>query len=316
MAEKHRTSPLAAPPPLKIPLGPDNSLVLTALRDDNPRDFLAALGVLRLLDYLWPASRPTLCWSANGNPVLHASSLLPETWTSDIWRHLISLNESAGSPFRHGKIEMIDCVAFRRLLESPEEMSPFQMRFYPALCAQIPYEKGGRRSHLIIESANRSVLNGVADMLSPDRFIPDIGADFTGISPLAEVSNTPRWHPAEAQSAAYCAADPKDNKLMDRRSLNVFAVIGLTFYPVVDQSRQRETLGTEKRFGENRSFTWPVSEQALDCDSLSTLLHDRTLHAREPDATELRMKGVRMAWRSRRFNLNQNDYFSPAEPLL
>ncbi|MBN8458282.1 MAG: hypothetical protein J0M04_10650 [Verrucomicrobia bacterium] len=195
-------------------------------------------------------------------------------------------------------------------------MQRFQSRFYPALCGQINYEKGGKRSHLIIESANRSVLNGTRDLLVDPRFVPELGADLTGVSGLAEVSNTPRWHPSEAQSAAYSAADPKDSKLMDRRSLNVLALAGLTFYPVVDGANRRETLGTSRQPGEDRAFSWPIFGHALDCDSLATLLHDRSLHAKEPNASELRKRGVRTAWRSRRFNLNQNDYFSPADPLL
>jgi hypothetical protein len=316
MAAKKKASPPATPPPQEIPLGPDHPLVLTALREDNPRDFLAALGLLRLVDLLWPQHQPALFWNTGGNPVLHVTSQLPQIWATDTWQYLVSLAQSPVSPFRHGKIEMLECAELRKILGSQEEMTSLQARFYPSLSAQINYEKGGRRSHLIIESANRSVLNGARDLLWDDTYRPDLGADLIGKSTLAEVSNTPRWHPGEAQSAAYCAADPKDSKLMDRRSLNVLALLGLTFYPVVDRARQRETLGTRKRTGEDRCFSWPIHATLLGCDALSSLLHDSNLHSTQPDATSLRSIGVTTAWRSRRFTLNQNDYFSPAEPLI
>lgn len=299
-----------------FPVTPEAPFVMSGLRGDNPRDFLAALGVLRISTILWPQCGLCLSWTSDGHPTLHVDCPLPITWPHEIWQNLKNMAASPLSPFRHGKIEALSLETVRKLLHSPEEMQEFQSLFYPALCGQIHYEKGGKRSHLIIEVANRSVLNGTRDLLDDPRFAPDLGADLTGASGLTEVSNTPRWHPSEAQSAAYCAADPKDSKLMDRRSLNVLALVGLTFYPVVDGAKQRETLGTSRQWGEDRVFSWPIFEQRLDCDTLSSLLHDMTLHNKEPNAVELRKRGIRMAWRSRRYNLNQNDYFSPAEPLL
>jgi hypothetical protein len=40
-----------------------HELALPGLREDNPRDFLAALGLVRIVDLLWPGSEPKLSWA-------------------------------------------------------------------------------------------------------------------------------------------------------------------------------------------------------------------------------------------------------------
>ena len=39
-----------------------HELPLPGLREDNPRDFLAALGLLRLVDLMWPSCQSKLVW--------------------------------------------------------------------------------------------------------------------------------------------------------------------------------------------------------------------------------------------------------------
>ena len=315
MPAKKKTAPpeVSSPSP---PLTPEAPFALTGLREDNPRDFLAALGILRLMNMLWLEHQPKLSWNNGGHPMIHVESALPESWALSLWNHVKELDAADNSPFRHDKIEGISSGTFRTLLTDEHEPQLFQRHFYPSLAGQITHEKGGRRSHLIIESANRSVLNGTRDLLRNERYHPDVVAEITGCSSLSEVKNTPRWHPGEAQSAAYCAADPKDNKHFDRLSLNVFAVLGLTFYPVVDGLANRETLGTMKVKGQDRCFSWPIHEFQASCDVLMTILHDIEVHSQDPSPSILKSRGIRSLWRSRRYNLNQNDYFSPGEAIF
>lgn len=87
MAAKKNATPPATPPPQEIPLGPDHPLVLTALREDNPRDFLAALGLLRLLAVIDPQQGPRLSWSS-GNPVFSWNDACHE-WHASRLRDLI-----------------------------------------------------------------------------------------------------------------------------------------------------------------------------------------------------------------------------------
>ena len=290
-------------------------LPLPGLREDNPRDFLAALGLLRLVAYKWPESFPKLSWSEEkGLPTLSLASTLPDDWGKDLWRLLLEWKVSECNPFGHGKIEMIAPEAFRLLLSSESKRSPIHARFYPALSAQIPHDQMGRRSEFIIESASRSVLNGINSLLGLKLTVIDVAGDFAGTGSRYEVANTSRWNPAEFQSAAYMAPDPEKTNLRDHRSLNVFALLGLTFYPAVDTSRGRRTTGMS-RAGGGLCFSWPTWACPLTAEELASLLHHPSIHSGMADAAELKGIGVFQVWRSRKFKQNgENLYFSKAKP--
>lgn len=292
-------------------------LSLHGLREDNPRDFLATLGLLRLVTMQWFSSLPKLSWSAlSGSPLLNLSVPLPQNWGHLLWELLLEWRKSECNPFGHEKIESIEPSAFRCILRDESKKSPFHARFYPAIAAQIPHEKSGRRSEFIIESANRSVLKGIDDLLGNQRNPVDIAADFSGSSNLREVTNTSRWHPAEFQSAAYTAADPKENKHRDRLALNIFALLGLTFYPAVDTSDGRKTLGI-RRIERIAEFSWPIWSSPLEENELFSLLHHPALHEVNIDASALKAIGIQQVWRSRKFCPDgKNDYFSTAQPAF
>jgi hypothetical protein len=292
-----------------------HELPLLGLREDNPRDFLAALGLLRLVACQWPKSFPKLSWSEEkGVPMLSATSTLPDDWGKDLWDLLLEWKASECNPFGHGKIEMILPETFRQLLLCESQRSPVHARFYPALSAQIPQDKMGRRSEFIIESASRSVLNGINSLLGLKLAVIDVAGDFAGTGPKYEVSNTSRWNPAEFQSAAYMASDPENTNLRDHRSLNIFALLGLTFYPAVDTSRGRRTTGMSREDGDLR-FSWPTWTSPLAPDELASLLHHPSVHSGMTDVVALRGMGVFQVWRSRKFKQNgENLYFSKAQP--
>ena len=292
-------------------------LPLTGLREEIPRDFLAALGLHRLISHQWPESEPTLSWSEEtGYPTIRVDVEMPANWGNQLLELLTQWAASASNPFRHGKIEGIPQEDFRALLQSESARSPFHTRFYPALASQISNENSGHRSEFIIESANRYVLKGIVDLLADHRRPLEVAADFAGTSPLREVSNTSRWHPAEFQSAAYTAADPKENKHCDRLSLNVFALLGLTFYPVVDIQGGRKTPGIS-RISRGTEFSWPVWSVPLALDELASLLHHPAIHLAEADPQGLKALGIYQIWRSRKFCPDgKNDYFSTASPVF
>lgn len=292
-------------------------LPLSGLREDNPRDFLAALGLLRLLAIQWPTLRPELSWSSlKGCPHITMAAPIPENWGQLLWNLLLEWRTSECNPFGHEKVESVGPDAFRLILQKESGRSSFHARFYPALAAQIPHEKSGRRSEFIIESANRSVLKGIDDLLGNKRNTMDIAADFSGSGSLREVTNTSRWHPAEYQSAAYAAADPKENKHCDRLALNIFALLGLTFYPAVDTANGRKTPGI-RRVGKITEFSWPIWSSPLEENELSSLLHHPALHEEGTVPSSLRALGVHQVWRSRKFCPDgKNDYFSTAQPAF
>ncbi|MEI6607335.1 MAG: hypothetical protein WCP35_18640 [Verrucomicrobiota bacterium] len=292
-------------------------LPLHGLREDNPRDFLAVLGLQRVTSHQWPESEPTLSWSEKtGQPTIRVDVEMPANWGSQLLDLLSQWATSSSNPFRHGKIEAISQADFHAILQTESTCSPFYTRFYPALSSQISNENSGRRSEFIIESANRSVLKGIVDLLADHRRPLDVAADFGGTSPMREVSNTSRWHPAEFQSAAYTATDPKENKHCDRLSLNVFALLGLTFYPVVDIQGGRKTPGI-RRISRVTEFSWPVWSVPLGLDELASLLHHPAIHQSEVETQGLKALGIYQIWRSRKFCPDgKNDYFSTSNPAF
>ena len=295
-----------------------HELPLPGLREDNPRDFLAALGLLRVIDLIWPESVASLAWNlTRGIPIIFTRCPLPESWGLEIWSRLIEWRDSPSKPFSHGKIEGITSEAFREILKSEAKTNPNLLWFYTSLCSQITHDKSGKRSEFIIESASKSVLNGINGILDQSRNIPNIMADFMGTSERQKVKNTSRWHPGEFQAAAYMAADPEDSAFMDHASLNIFALLGLSFFPVVDSARGRQTLGMVPEGGQKIRFSWPIWGHPQSATCLPSLLHHPSIHSEADEDAFLKARGVSRVWRSRRFKANgDNLYFSKGEPVF
>ncbi len=292
-----------------------HELALPGLREDNPRDFLAALGLMRIVELLWPESEPKLYWAKDsGMPHLTLAKCLPDDWGSIMLNTFLEWKASDQNPFGFGKIKFIDPHEFRIHLIDGFKHSDFRVRYLASLCSQISRPGFSRRSEFIIESAGRSVLNGVSALLENRRNPIDIQGDFQGSGTLREVSNTSRWHPAELKSAAYSSADPEDINHRDFASLNVFALLGLSFFPVLDTQGGRRTVGF-RRTGKLAEFSWPVWDTPLDPSSMASLLHHPGIH--QPDFSIERLKGlgIYQVWRSRKFKANgDNEYFSLAQP--
>ncbi len=288
-----------------------STLSLKGIREDILRDFLAALGLLDWASAIFSEYRPRLSWNElSGHPILHSSAQLPENWASQILEAIRGWRNLNPNPFSLGKVEAIPSEALRGLMESS---IPRLSRFYCGLASQLSHDGAGRRSELIIESANRSVLKGVDDLLTDTKRPIDLHLDLNGSGAKREVSNTSRWHPAEYQPAAYVATDPKNNKHHDCIGLNILALFGTSFFPVVDSKRGRETAGF-KRANQINEFAWPVWSEALAIDEVRALVIHPFCHAK-PEPRTLAAFGIHRVWRCRKFQPDgKNDYFSSASP--
>ena len=300
------------------------------LREDNPRDFLAALGLLRLLDMAFTPQEVALSWSSSGHPVYHSSSPLPSAWPAALCEELKRLNSESPQPFVHHKVIKVSQADFRiavqRAVARAERPGPFSdlpSMLYAAYASQIHDLEEGKTSTSAFSFSNgqggKELLRDISEMiareLSPDGLIRDLMGD-----PSARRdAKSFRWHPAEFRSAAYRAADPgagvKGDSMLDYPSANILAFFGLPFYPVVDRIYTWETCGiSERSIGGIReeSFSWPVWETTLRPDTLTSLLHLPQLHASNEQCVDIRHSGCSRAWRSRRFSSDKSLYFSPA----
>ena len=291
----------------------NHTLELPGLREDILRDHLAALGLLEWLTHLFPQHEVKLSWSARtGHPVIHTSQALPPDWPVTLLSGMRSWRALDTNPLGHGKIEAITPEVVRHIFTTRTDNR--LIHFYSGITSQLAIEGSGRRSELIIESANRSVLKGVDDLLADQRKPLDPAADLAGTGIKREVSNTSRWHPAEYQPAAHAGADPKENKHQDWLTLNVLALFGVSFYPVLDTSRGRATAGF-RRVQKIKEFSWPIWSHPLGLDEVRALLTHPACHAEPMKHASPALLGVHRMWRSRKFSPDgKNDYFATATP--
>lgn len=77
----------------------NHTLDLHGLREDLARDFLATIGLLRLLDLKWPLLNPKLCWlHETGHPRIQLNETLPPTGATN---SLLTSNHSKLTPSPH-----------------------------------------------------------------------------------------------------------------------------------------------------------------------------------------------------------------------
>jgi len=99
-------------------------LPLPGLREDNPRDFLAALGLLRLVDKLWPECCTRLRWCPDTiTPELRGDKPLPDNWAATLVAALLDLVQLPGKPMAHGEIIKTSYESFRAATQRAVEFA-------------------------------------------------------------------------------------------------------------------------------------------------------------------------------------------------
>jgi hypothetical protein len=294
----------------------NNTLELPGLRDDNPRDFLAALGLLRLIDTQWPETRIKLAWnSQKGTPSITSAHPLNADFPQQLWNLLRDIKSLDHSPLEPVPVEAVSPADHRKKIEQAiERKSKIEVMILAAMASQIEMDKASRRSDFIIESGQRRVMKGVCDMLADESFGPSLLEEIVGRAKPVKVSNSSRWNPEEFRAAAYTTTDPAKTDFLDHPGLNVIAFIGLTFYPVVDSSKNKSTPGFTRTPGNNH-FSWPIWSEPLTPDEITSLLHHREVHVGELNHLLLSQVGIDRVWRTRKFGDANNKYFSTAMPV-
>ncbi len=293
----------------------ESTIELTGLREDNPRDFLAALGLLRLLNFHWPDAGAGLGWTDGGAGRITLRGALDPGWSGTITQTLGELSGEHPSPVFHGPVIKTGPGEFRSAaLRSLEFESGASARLpsllYAAYSSQVVDEKGDAVEPSWFSFGNgqsgKNLLKDVAELicsLAPD----DIGNTVVGGCTLTSGKSL-RWCPEEFRPAAYRPHDPGSglagDEHRDHPALNVLAFIGLTFYPSVPTGRGGVTLGfvAEDR---TRFFQWPIWGSPMESDEVFSFVCG--------DPADLRKeRGVCRIWRARRFSAEKSLYFSNA----
>lgn len=295
-------------------------LTLPGIREDNPRDFLAALGLFRLIDLRWPKLQAKLSWSdPPSSPVLSCNDALPDDWADVLLEALKELAQRPDKPLVHGDVIKTEYSRFRKavkdavlFVDSGHPLSRLPLLLYSSYSSQLEDEGG------FIEPSGFSFGNGqsgkkllldvsqLMDLLCADTILKTLRGDATPVA-----AKSLRWSPAEHRPAAYRTHDPgakhKGDETKDYPTLNVFAFFGLSFYPTVPTDQGGRTAGIHSQENE-RSFQWPIWVTPLGADVISTIVCSST------DAMNSAY-GIDRVWKSRRFSSDKSLYFSPAEIL-
>jgi len=303
-------------------------LELKTLRENNPRDFLASLGILRLLDLIWPELEPRLSWEG-ATPVISTNVILPQDWSAQVTDALQKLNLDPLSPLRHGdgKIIKVESETYRRALKMAcafRESSNSRLKNLPALLyASYSSQLTEEKTNFILPT-KFSFSNGqsgkclLLDIFQLIAFLkPDEVANSLAGKQNSVDAKSLRWHPAEYRAAAYRSHDPggniKGDYLADYPAFNILAFIGLTFYPSVPWGKTGATLGFS-RPSKAWIFRWPVWSAPVSTELVPLLLHCPDLMAH--DGSSRSARGITRAWQSERFNADKSLYFSPSSPAV
>ena len=300
----------------------EHSIKLEGLHENNPRDFLAALGLLRLIALIWPQLHARMGW---GGSVMTARIVtdgpLPDDWNEEAVTALQSLLKHDPDPVRHGKVVTTTVGSYRKAtkralkfqLDPHEPLAALPALLYATYSSQMQKKNSDAIEPSWFSFGNgqggKNLLKDVGDLinsLTPSDLIKSLKGE---VAP--EEAKTLRWNPAEFRPAAYRGPDPgaevRGDKILDFPVFNVLAFLGLTFFPSVPTIKGGKTLGFVES-NDRKYFQWPIWKVSLGCDELATLLQAA------PQVIESN-RGVVRKWRSRRFSSNKSVYFSPAESL-
>jgi hypothetical protein len=297
-----------------------HELPLPGLREDNPRDFLAALGLLRLVHLMWPICETNLAWvGKEHHATLYFRKAIPDCWAEKLVVTLKELAEAKSSPIFHGDIIKAEYKVFREAVkraiefaDSDHLLAQLPLYLYSSYSSQIGGEEG------VVEPSGLSFGNGQSGkklLLDVMQLISGLESDTFMQTLLGKASpvsaKSLRWNPVEYRPAAYRSHDPgskqKGDETKDHPSLNVLAFFGLTFYPTVATASGSRTVGLHWKSRE-AFFLWPIWETPLCIDEISSFV------SAYPVTWSL-ASGVAVAWRSKRFSSDKSLYFAPAELL-
>jgi hypothetical protein len=293
-------------------------LDLLGLREDMARDFLATIGLLRLIDLKWPSLQAKLSWEINqGFPRIHLNSQLPPDWCQQLVADIQSLEQHPESPLFHGEIIKTEYQIYRaailKTLNFQSEVHPLASLpafMFAAYAGQSADPKTGMIEPSMLSFANgqsgKSLLRDVRELIRIwDADALSAALNGTGV-PLPGKSF--RWSPREYRPAAHRAHDPgsklKGDEPMDHPSFNLLAFFGVSCVPSLSNGEGCDT-ACFSRDESGWSFRWPVWSQPLSVSEVTALLTTPAhLIVTIPDITRV--------WKSRRLVAEKSVYFAPA----
>lgn len=304
---------------------------LPALRADNPIAFLAALGTLRILDGIRPASKPRLRWVKNGDWIPELSVVGAESLQEiSIAIAAKLINRAAAPEFNWADVIAVPPELFHAKAEAVLETASRSERetvdFFAAFAAEGANSGSGdiKPTELCMTSGQMKFLKemrGITATLAtaPKQEEPSLAeriqAALTGPWHYTDDQHSLGWDPTNEPVHALGAYDPSGaGKQTSVRELVYLAAEALCLFPVFARFGRLRT--TAFHLDERRQswFHWPIWEPELSLCSVRSLLQLRELARPSENELQLRTRGIRAVYRSRRHEFGKGyGIFRPAQ---
>ncbi len=321
---------------------PENAVTLTGLDGANPLAFLAALGVLRVLD-LRARSRgrplPSLSWSDEGcwRPVVHGppsvDALIGELLEDkDTWQldpafaiayddagDLVDLQKADGKVTRDLKPKpaamraFLDGLASRAVAPSEAFVLRRALDTAATYGSEIVQDNNG--------NTKPTAFHFTAGQQQFMRAVADLQTGVTGddlqealVGPWLRESTLPNmgWDATNARLYAFRATNPSGDKKTTVAGADWLAFIGLGAFPSFPRGTRLLTTGVEGGWKDS-TFTWAVWAKPATFRVASSVCRTASLSSLPP--AERLARGIAAVFTSSISRTDQGGYgsFSPAE---
>ena len=308
---------------------------LPALRADSPIAFLAALGTLRVLDGVRHEWKPRLRWINNGGWIPELS-VLGNNSLEEVSSALASkLTNRAAAP-EFGWADVIDGppelfhVKAGEALEAATISHRETVDFFAAFAAdgaKTGSEKKTKPTDFCMTTGKQKFLEGMRAITANLASLPKsdeaplaerIQAALTGPWQYADNQHSLGWDPTNEPVHALGAYDPSGaGKKTSVREVVYLAAEALSLFPVFARFGRLRTTGFHPDENRQPWFHWPIWEPELSLRSVRSLLQLSELAHPSENELQLRTRGIRAVYRSRRHDFAKGyGIFRPAQLVI
>jgi len=304
---------------------------LPALHADNPIAFLATLGTLRILDGVRPAWKPRLRWINNSNWIPELS-VIGDTSLDQVSAALASkvTNRATAPEFNWADVIAVVPELFHAKAEAALETATASQRetvdFFAAFAAEGATSNSGdmKPTDLCMTSGQMKFLKEMRAITATLALVPKreeaslaerFRATLTGPWNYADAQHSLGWDPTNEPVHALGAYDPSgDGKQTSVRELVYLAAESLSLFPVFARFGRLRTTGFHPDESRQSWYHWPIWEPELSLRSVRSLLQLSELARPMENEPELRTRGIRAIYRSRRHEFGKGyGIFRPAQ---
>lgn len=291
-----------------------SGMVLRGIDAANPLAYLAALGAFRLLTSARPAVQ--LRWVMDGvwRPEFLGAEDCDERVICDL------LVNAPGAPvdlFSEllGKNITVDAGMFKCFTDKAAELATagdrrsadFAAAFGSEVCVDEKKDRVDYTSFCFITGSGHQdfldTMKTLADKVKPEHLSKTLFENWES----ADKGLSMRWDPAEAREYALRWSNPGPERVWTMWGANRLAVEALPFFPAHPAGSELKTTGfrAANRTEATRwpEFTWPVWTQAVNCDTVRSLVSLSELQASIPDRQILRQRGIGEVYRAQRIRI-------------